>query len=206
MEGYNADDCRSTAALRDWLESERAKKALEGSGIPRFAPKDSEPKEDLKEWQARVAAIVKELTKDVPTDANRRLPDQRAQWLIAQLIDWHWREGKPAAWEFYSLADKNGEQLLHEKKSCIRARLRRSSRESEGEGYPSIQLPEARDGCSRRQGDVAPPTADWQFDCDRLAESNQCFDGGPDDWIRERIGLHWSYSFQHLARTRPPEM
>src|SRR6202008_2774344 len=34
----------------------------------------------------------------------------------------------------------------------------------------------------------------------------QCFDGGPNDWIRERIGLHWSYSFQHLARTRPPEM
>jgi len=38
---------------------------------------------------------VKELTKDVPTDADHRLPEQRAQWLMAQLIDWHWREGKP---------------------------------------------------------------------------------------------------------------
>jgi predicted RecB family nuclease len=117
MEGYNADDCRSTAALRVWMESERAKKALEGSGIPRFTPKDSEPKDDLKEWQTRVAALVKELTKDVPTDANRRLPEQRAQWLMAQLIDWHWREGKPAAWEFFSLADKNDEQLLDERKA-----------------------------------------------------------------------------------------
>jgi predicted RecB family nuclease len=117
MEGYNADDCRSTAALRDWLETERAKKELEGSGIPRFTPKDSEPKDDLKEWQARVAALVKELTKDVPTDADHRLPEQRAQWLMAQLIDWHWREGKPAAWEFFSLADKNDEQLIDERKA-----------------------------------------------------------------------------------------
>jgi predicted RecB family nuclease len=117
MEKYNADDCYSTAALRDWLEVERAKKAVEDGVIPRFAPKDSEPKDDLKEWQARVAALVKELTESIPPEPKHRSREQRAQWLMAQLIDWHWREAKPAAWEFYSLVDKNDEQLLDERKA-----------------------------------------------------------------------------------------
>ena len=117
MEGYNADDCRSTAVLRAWLEGERAKKALEGTQIPRFMPKDSEPKDDLKEWQQRVAVLVKELTAEIPADPKLRSREQRAQWLMAQLIDWHWRDGKPAAWEFYNLADKNDEQLLDERKA-----------------------------------------------------------------------------------------
>src|ERR1700680_4039056 len=35
MEGYNEDDCRSTASLRDWLESQRAKLESGGTVIPR---------------------------------------------------------------------------------------------------------------------------------------------------------------------------
>jgi len=55
-------------------------------------PKDSEPKDDLKAWQQRVAALVKELTTDIPADAKLRSREQKAQWLMAQLIDWHWRD------------------------------------------------------------------------------------------------------------------
>jgi predicted RecB family nuclease len=117
MERYNADDCRSTAALRLWLECERAKKSSKGLQIQRFVPKESEPKENLKEWQQRVAALVKQLTTDIPVERELRSREQRAQWLMAQLIDWHWRDAKPAAWEFYNLADKNDEQLLEEKKA-----------------------------------------------------------------------------------------
>jgi predicted RecB family nuclease len=116
MERYNADDCRSTAALRGWLEGERAKKAAE-IAIPRFVAKDSEPKEDLKEWQQRVATLVGELTAGIPAETKLRSREQRAQWLMAQLVDWHWRDAKPTAWEFYNLADKGDEQLLDERKA-----------------------------------------------------------------------------------------
>jgi len=55
--------------------------------------------------------------------------------VMAQLIDWHWREGKPAAWEFFSLADKNDEQLLDERKAVSGLVFWKEESESKREGY-----------------------------------------------------------------------
>jgi predicted RecB family nuclease len=154
MERYNADDCRSTAALRAWLECERAKKSLEGRQIQRFMPKDSEPKDDLKEWQQRVAALVKELTTDIPADAKLRSREQKAQWLMAQLIDWHWRDAKPAAWQFYSLADKNDEQLLDERKALSGLVFERAIENPKGKIIHRYSFP-------KQETDVRPGKEMW---------------------------------------------
>src|SRR5947208_460082 len=115
MEGYNREDCISTAKLRDWLEAERQKLAKRGTEVPRFVDREEEPSEELGEKQKRVAALVEMLTDGIPADAEARTNEQQAQWLLAQLQDWHRREDKATYWEGYRLADLDDADLLEDR-------------------------------------------------------------------------------------------
>jgi hypothetical protein len=65
--GYNQDDCRSTACLRDWLESLRAALIDGGTDIPRpVHDDDGAPNEKITDWLIRIGAIVEQLTVGVP--------------------------------------------------------------------------------------------------------------------------------------------
>jgi predicted RecB family nuclease len=115
MEGYNREDCESTAALRNWLEAERAKLIAAGEKIARPVAGDPEPPEELSERQKRVAELVQRLTKDLPVDRADRSEAQQAQWLMAQLLDWHRREDKATWWEGFRLAELDEDELLEER-------------------------------------------------------------------------------------------
>ena len=115
MEGYNAEDCVSTARLRDWLEGERKKLEESGASVPRFADGEEEASEALDERQKRVAGLVEVLTAGIPAGLKERSKEQQAQWLLAQLLDWHRREHKATYWEGYRLADLNDEDLLEDR-------------------------------------------------------------------------------------------
>jgi uncharacterized protein len=115
LEGYNAEDCYSTAALRDWLEGERQKLVDVGQIISRPAVGDGAPSEELDERQKKVAALVAQLTADIPFDPAERSDEQSARWMLAQLLDWHRRENKASWWEGYRLADLDDEDLMDER-------------------------------------------------------------------------------------------
>jgi predicted RecB family nuclease len=115
MEGYNEDDCRSTASLRDWLEKKRKNLVDTGIAIPRPPTGDGSPSEDLDERQKRVAALVERLANDIPVDPADRSGEQQARWMLAQLLDWHRRENKASWWEGYRLAELDDEELLDER-------------------------------------------------------------------------------------------
>src|SRR3984893_17971387 len=115
MEGYNEDDCRSTTSLRNWLEGERNKLERAGTTILRPPTGDGAPSEELGERQKRVAALVAQLSQDVPLDLVERSDEQQARWLLAQLLDWHRRENKASWWEYYRLADLDDERLLDDR-------------------------------------------------------------------------------------------
>jgi uncharacterized protein len=115
MEGYNAEDCFSTAGLRDWLEGERARLLASGESIPRPVAGDPEPSKELDERQKRVAALIESLTAQVPVDMNERNEEQQARWLLAQLLDWYRREDKATYWENFRLKVLDEQQLLDER-------------------------------------------------------------------------------------------
>lgn len=115
LEGYNSEDCYSTAALRDWLEGERQKLVDRGQNIPRPAVGDGAPSEELDERQKKVAALVAQLTADIPFNPAERSDEQSARWMLAQLLDWHRRENKASWWEGYRLADLDDEDLMEER-------------------------------------------------------------------------------------------
>jgi predicted RecB family nuclease len=112
---YNADDCNSTQALRDWLESERQSLERSGHQMARPAPSDGAPPAALDERQQRTAALAATLRADVPDDPGERSEEQSASWLLSHLLDWHRREVKSEWWEFYRLGALSDEELLDER-------------------------------------------------------------------------------------------
>lgn len=115
VQGYNRDDCVSTARLRDWLESVRADLIKAGTAIDRPAAKPGEPSQELSDWQKKIAELINRLTHNVPADIVARTGEQQARWLLAYILDWHRREDKAAWWEYYRLSDLSADDLTEER-------------------------------------------------------------------------------------------
>ena len=113
LAAYNRDDCVSTWMLRSWLEGLRAAAISEqGWDLPRPQPEDGAAPEQLAARQAETKARVDALTEEVPADGALRSEDQAARWLLAQLLDWHRRDEKPAWWLWFRLRDAPMEELV----------------------------------------------------------------------------------------------
>jgi hypothetical protein len=97
---YNRDDCLSALELREWLEALRAQEEKKrGEPIPRPAQPTLRPKEKLEGRLARIRAVSEALTAHLPIERSR---DQQAQWVLAQILEWHRREDKVEWWEYFA--------------------------------------------------------------------------------------------------------
>jgi uncharacterized protein len=115
--GYNQDDCVSTLRLRDWLEGLRAAAIDGGADLPRPVPEESKPSKAVSGRAQRVEARRAELLVGVPKEKADRNEEQQARWLLAYMLDWHSREGKAAAWEYFRLKDMAEEDLYDERQA-----------------------------------------------------------------------------------------
>ncbi len=111
---YNADDCRSTEALREWLERLRAELEAQGTAVPRPTAKAGDPNEKVGELERRQQAARSRLLEGVPAEASSPDHEQHPRWLLAYLLDWHRREDKSAWWEYYRLRDLPEADLFDE--------------------------------------------------------------------------------------------
>lgn len=100
--GYNEDDCLSAWKLRDWLEARRPDlEAMLGRNLTRPAP-DRDKSDEKREHQSEeTARVAKMLTAGLAEDPALDNEEQRAKRLVANLLDWHWREAKSSWWEYY---------------------------------------------------------------------------------------------------------
>jgi predicted RecB family nuclease len=113
--GYNRDDCLATLHLRNWLESLREGLVSQGAEIPRPPSTSGEPSEELDEALGRTRELVKKLAGGLPVDPLVRSTEQQAQWILAQLLEWHRREDKALWWEYFRLIALSEEELLDER-------------------------------------------------------------------------------------------
>jgi len=120
VQGYNADDCFATAALRDWLEARRSQLVGQGQEVPRPAPGQERPSEELDEQAQRVQELVERLTHDVPVDPEERTSEQQARWILAYILEWHRRENKAGWWEFFRLSKLTPDELIGERAALSR--------------------------------------------------------------------------------------
>lgn len=113
---YNEDDCRSTVALRTWLEVRRADLIATGANVPRpTAKEDGAPNENVAAWLARITPVIEQLLEGIPDSPEDRTAAQQALWLLANLIDWHRRETKAAWWELFRLSALSVDDLVEER-------------------------------------------------------------------------------------------
>ncbi|MEZ5285542.1 MAG: AAA family ATPase [Vicinamibacterales bacterium] len=114
VQGYNEDDCRSTEALRDWLERLRAQALADGCDIPRPGPGDDEAPASVTDLQAEVEALRRRLLHGLPEEAAGPAHPSHARWLLAYLIDFHKREENADWWEYFRVLEAPEEDWLDE--------------------------------------------------------------------------------------------
>jgi len=113
--GYNEDDCRSTLALRDWLEARRPELARKlGCDVPRpVVEVEAESTED-----PEIVELRAQLQDGLPEDEATRTPEQRARALLADLLDYFRRDNKPAWWRYFHVRnDLNDDERLFEREA-----------------------------------------------------------------------------------------
>src|SRR6266542_749858 len=113
---YNRDDCISTWRLRDWLEELRSELEIKlGRSIARPEPKSGAPSDDLEAQLSEITVLKERLVVGLPEEESEWTNEQRACWLLAQLLEWHRREDKSMWWEYYRLCELSDDELIEDK-------------------------------------------------------------------------------------------
>ncbi len=115
VECYNRDDCVSALRLREWLEKLREGQERQGVEVPRPVPKVIEQEKPPNERRMQARALAAELVEGIAPVPSERGPAEHARWLLAQLLEFHWREEKAAWWEHYRLIGLNDDELREDR-------------------------------------------------------------------------------------------
>jgi predicted RecB family nuclease len=114
---YNEEDCRSTLALRDWLAGTMRTEAEEEFGVD-FAelaePAREEPPAPPK-WLEEIEPVIAKLLDGLPDADGTDRPDQAERRLLAHMLRYHQREGKPQWWRHFELMKMSPVELEDER-------------------------------------------------------------------------------------------
>ena len=114
VQGYNEDDCRSTAVLRAWLERLRDQWTADGVSVPRPTGQTLADERPVPALQQQALALRERVLAAIPADAHAPTHPAHPMWLLAYLVDWHRREVNAEWWEYFRLRDLADEDLLDE--------------------------------------------------------------------------------------------
>ena len=101
---YNADDCRSTLGLRDWLLAERGNVAYQDAAPP------SPPSAQQLARHAEVERLERELLADGEDPGKR---------LLADLLQYHRREARPEWWAYFDRLGRTAAELRDDDPEAI---------------------------------------------------------------------------------------
>ncbi len=117
VQEYNQDDCLATEAVHHWLEKLREELVHKGNVVNRPVLESGEPKDNVKDIETRAQSLFEGLVEGLPEDKTNLNEEQKAKWLLANLVDYFRRENKSAWWEYFRLHDLDHESLLDERKA-----------------------------------------------------------------------------------------
>ena len=96
---YNRDDVTSTRELHDWLEIRRGELSSYDVPLPRPDEVDADPDRPLSDLEIAEAELAERLRASGHT-------------LMADLVQWHRREARPAWWDFFRLGELDDDALV----------------------------------------------------------------------------------------------
>jgi uncharacterized protein len=158
IEVYNRDDCLSTRRLRDWLEARREElEKATGTTLTRPVVEAATLNEERSKANQETAELASALVEGLPADPVPGTPEH-ARRLMADLLEWHWREAKSGFWEFYRARDLAPADRLEDR--SVLAEL-----VYEGQGEPikrsevhRYRFPEQEHGVRLRPSPIDPDT------------------------------------------------
>jgi predicted RecB family nuclease len=103
IERYNADDCRSTYKLREWLLARRDELGERlGAPLPwRAEPAAKEPEAEPERSALETQLLDGLAPIDSPDDLRTAAESVRGRWLLGHLLSYHRREAKPEWWKYF---------------------------------------------------------------------------------------------------------
>jgi predicted RecB family nuclease len=113
IRAYNEEDCRSTMALRRWLEEAMRPEAAAEFKVD-FSTLTAEEEEDRgpPDWMPNVLALIEQLRQPQPGDTEDAAAERE---LLANLLLYHHREGKPGWWRYFDLRGKPIMDLIEDR-------------------------------------------------------------------------------------------
>lgn len=119
IEAYNRDDCVSLLGLREWLEARRAEAEAQFGAISRPVWPEAPERDEAEARDVELAELATRLTRGVADDPDQRDEDDRARWLLAQLLEWHRREARPAWWRYFERVERYDDEDFVDDSECI---------------------------------------------------------------------------------------
>lgn len=119
IERYNRDDCVSLAELHHWLLRLRSEAEKQyGVVFPWKAPEaPPERKPETRQAEIEAQELSDRLLSGLPEDLAGASAEEKARWMMAQLVHYHRREARPAWWWYFERLDKSSEDLVHDSES-----------------------------------------------------------------------------------------
>jgi uncharacterized protein len=119
IRAYNEEDCRSTLALRDWIQTQMRPEAARDFGVDFADLTEPEPEEqhDAPEWLAGQQELADRLADGLPENREDDTVDTAERRMLSHLLLYHRRESKPEWWRFFELKEKTPVELVDEREA-----------------------------------------------------------------------------------------
>ena len=117
IRAYNEEDCRSTWSLREWLVDSMRPEASTQFGVDFEELREPEAvaTHPAPEWLPDVLVLVDRLIEGLSADGADDDPSQAERRLLAHMLLYHRREGKPEWWRHFDLRAKTVAELVFER-------------------------------------------------------------------------------------------
>ena len=119
IRSYNKEDCDSTFQLAEWLRNVQKEQDISFQ-IP---PTKVESESSAAQSRNNASILARRMLEDLPVIPENQSDRQRMQILLAELLEFHWREAKPVFWAKYDRHAMTEEELFED--SCCLASLKR---------------------------------------------------------------------------------
>jgi len=117
IQAYNEEDCLSTLSLRDWLLRDMRPEAEAQLAVDFEDYRAPDPEEDRAPpaWLPEILDQVDRLNAGLPTSPDQDTAAEAERRLLAHLLLYHRREGKPAWWRHFDLRGKPLAELVDDR-------------------------------------------------------------------------------------------
>ncbi|MES1175738.1 MAG: TM0106 family RecB-like putative nuclease [Myxococcales bacterium] len=184
IQRYNEDDCFSTLQLRDFLEARRGEFEAKTGQILARPEKPKPPANDEPQHEGELVAQL--ILARLPEDPALDNTEQAAERLMANLLDWHWREGKQTWWEHFRTRELPPAERREDRAVLAELAFDQIVGTEKKSSIVRYRFPEQEHSIKRGPSPMDPDTEKSAGDVVELGDDFICLKRGPSQTVHPR--------------------